>query len=188
MGYKQDLMSEHRAIERMLGIVDAMRLKLAQGAEVPTGDLGDALEFIRTFADTCHHHKEEALLFPAMEAAGVANEGGPIGQLLEEHRQGRAHVATMVAALESADGPAIASNDDLARAMLAYTTLLRGHIGTEDTQTFPLADEVLSETTKESLAEQFDDYERKIMGPELHEHFHEVLDRMERSYGVMAQV
>jgi hemerythrin-like domain-containing protein len=35
------------------------------------------MEFLTVFVDKCHHGKEEEFLFPALEAAGIAREGGP---------------------------------------------------------------------------------------------------------------
>ena len=63
----QILSDEHRIIERVLGAVE----KLAEG---PVGALEPwkkALDFIRNFADQCHHFKEEKVLFPAMEAHDI---------------------------------------------------------------------------------------------------------------------
>lgn len=49
-------------------------------------------EFLKVFADKCHHAKEEDVLFPEMEKAGVLRKGGPIGVMLAEHAQGREYV------------------------------------------------------------------------------------------------
>src|SRR4030065_429878 len=59
-----------------------------------------AADFIKGFADGCHHKKEEGVLFPAMQAAGVPSEGGPISVMLAEHEQGRRLTAGMRAAAE----------------------------------------------------------------------------------------
>ncbi len=68
------------------------------------------------FADQCHHGKEEDLLFPAMEAAGIPRESGPIGVMLEEHNIGRQYVRGMAEAVsgyragETQAGRAFAQN------------------------------------------------------------------------------
>ena len=46
--------------------------------------LDQLFEFFGVFVDRCHHGKEEALLFPALEAVGIGNNGGPIGVMLRE--------------------------------------------------------------------------------------------------------
>ena len=65
-------------------------------------DLDDAMDFIKTFADSCHHAKEEDLLFPAMGEAGFPSRGGPVGVMLMEHEQGRAGDLALVERLLAA--------------------------------------------------------------------------------------
>lgn len=62
-------------------------------------ELEGIMEFLMVFVDKCHHGKEEDFLFPALEAAGVARDGGPIGVMLHEHERGRRHIADMKNAL-----------------------------------------------------------------------------------------
>jgi len=84
------LREEHQLI---LQVADAMQALLAEG-EGPEGldfdTIGDCVTFIRLFADACHHGKEEDLLFPELEAAGLPRNQGPIAVMLYEHQQGRA--------------------------------------------------------------------------------------------------
>jgi hemerythrin-like domain-containing protein len=65
---------------------------LQAGEKVNADDLEKMVEFIRVFADKCHHSKEEKLLFERMQARGVSGEVGPIAVMLREHQDGRAHV------------------------------------------------------------------------------------------------
>ena len=76
------LIDEHRVIERVLAVLEkaADRLEVDQGVQADY--FLNAAEFIKGFADGCHHRKEEGVLFPAMEAAGIPRQGGPIGVML----------------------------------------------------------------------------------------------------------
>ena len=77
----EELKAEHKGILRMLRILDAVCERLDRGQEVDPKDLDDIVEFIRVFADKCHHGKEEDLLFPAMEReAGLSRQRGPLGR------------------------------------------------------------------------------------------------------------
>ena len=89
----QILSDEHRIIERVLDAVQ--RLALAP-ARQNVEHWQKALEFIRGFADQCHHCKEEQVLFPALEAHGIPTEGGPVGMMLLEHEEGRSLVRAMM--------------------------------------------------------------------------------------------
>src|SRR5215831_17890661 len=89
------LMQEHRAIERMLNVLEFATNNLAAGAPVPCHVFAQALNFISVFADKCHHGKEEDTLFPVLATHDVPTAGGPIGAMLDDHTQGRAYVRAM---------------------------------------------------------------------------------------------
>lgn len=61
------LMIEHRVIEKMIALIDAA-VPIVERAGTIDGILIDTLaDFIRTYADRCHHGKEEEILFRALE-------------------------------------------------------------------------------------------------------------------------
>src|SRR3546814_5596547 len=76
------LKHEHDAILMAIKILDQISDEARQGNATST-DVTQFLGFLREFADTCHHGKEEGLLFPAMIEAGLSADGGPIRS--EEH-------------------------------------------------------------------------------------------------------
>jgi hemerythrin-like domain-containing protein len=164
----QILSDEHRIIERVLDAVQ--RLTLAP-ARQNLARWQKALDFIRHFADQCHHCKEEQVLFPALEAHGIPTEGGPVGMMLVEHEEGRALVRAML------DGLArIEAGDDSAEAGLfdsagQYLRLLREHIQKEDEVLFRMADEVIPEDEQKRLRQEFENHELKAMGAGAHEKF-----------------
>jgi hemerythrin-like domain-containing protein len=164
----QILSDEHRIIERVLDAVQ--RLTLAP-ARQNLARWQKALDFIRHFADQCHHCKEEQVLFPALEAHGIPTEGGPVGMMLVEHEEGRALVRAML------DGLArIEAGDDSAEAGLfdsagQYLRLLREHIQKEDEVLFRMADEVIPADEQKRLLQEFENHELKEMGAGAHEKF-----------------
>ena len=165
------LMEEHRIIERMLGDLETASARLAGGAPVRPGFFLDAAEFVKGFADGCHHRKEEGVLFPAMEAAGVAREGGPIGVMLAEHEEGRRLTGAMRAAAEKLEAGSIAFRGEVVRNAQAYAALLRQHIAKEDTVLFPMADRLLLPAARTKLAEDFERIEVEETGAGVHEKF-----------------
>jgi hemerythrin-like domain-containing protein len=68
------------------------------GEQVNPAVFTAAADFIKGFADGCHHKKEEGIFFPAMQAAGAPAEGGPVSVMLAEHEQGRRLAGDMRAA------------------------------------------------------------------------------------------
>src|SRR5512139_1069947 len=89
------LIHEHELILRGVAVLERMARRANAGQDVPAGDARSIIEFIRKFADGCHHAKEEGVLFPAMIAAGIPPQGGPVAVMLSEHEQGRAAVKSM---------------------------------------------------------------------------------------------
>lgn len=58
----QLLTNEHRAVERVLRVLNWAADRLEAGERVPPAAFDDSLDFLRNFADRCHHNKEEQLL------------------------------------------------------------------------------------------------------------------------------
>ena len=123
----QILSDEHRVIERVLAALEGLTQRPVAG-----DNWRKALDFFRCFADQCHHFKEEKVLFPALEAHGIPREGGPIGVMLLEHEEGRAHVRAMAAAVEQLESSDVEVTETLLNHARAYFALLREHIQKEE--------------------------------------------------------
>lgn len=178
----EQLMEEHRAIETMLNILENVCQRLETGKAVDAEHLEHILEFIRIFADRCHHGKEEDLLFPAMEKAGIPREGGPIGVMLIEHVQGRNYVRGMGEAVSRYKAGEVKAASDFIANARGYIALLRQHINKEDNILYRMADMHLSESKQQELLEQFEQVERERIGPGKHEEFHRLLEHLETVY------
>ena len=140
------------------------------------------VEFIRVFADKCHHGKEEELLFSAMEEAGIPKEGGPIGVMLTEHDVGRGYVRGMseaVAKYKAGDHQASSAIVGNAR---NYIALLTQHIDKEDNVLYPMADMHLSVEKQEELLKEFERVEHERIGVGKHEEYHKLLDHLTQVY------
>jgi hemerythrin-like domain-containing protein len=184
MNATQTLQDEHRGIEKMLGIMDAALTALEAGRAVPPEVFTQAADFFRGFVDRCHHAKEEGALFPALEQRGIPREGGPVGVMLAEHEQGRAHVqALAAAAARYASGDASAASALLEHGR-GYGALLRQHIAKEDGVLFVMAQRVLDDQTDAALTEAFERVEREQTGPGEHERYHAMIDKLERESAI----
>ncbi len=175
------LKEEHRAIERMLAILEQAARRLEAGETVAPELFREAAGFLSGFADKCHHCKEEDELFPAMEQAGVPRQGGPIAVMLAEHDEGRRFIRRMTeAARRLAQGDA-SVRGELVAAVRGYVDLLRSHIYKEDNILFPMAASVLPASEHARLLTAFERIEQERMGPGVHERYHHMLDDMERT-------
>lgn len=181
-----DLMTEHRAIERMLAIMAVASERLREGRPVRPQLLRDVVDFVRNFADKCHHGKEEENLFPRMEAAGIPRDGGPVGVMLFEHEEGREYIAAIADEIDAYERGDARAAPRIAENAGGYVDLLREHIAKEEQVLFPMADRVLSPDDQRELVERFERIETEVMGPGVHERYHELLDEFEREMGLAA--
>jgi hemerythrin-like domain-containing protein len=170
------LKHEHDAILKALKILDQISDGARQGSAA-SADVMQFLGFLREFADTCHHGKEEGLLFPAMIEAGLPADGGPISVMLSEHEQGRALVAAMANATEPAMSPA-----KFSEAATAYAGHMRAHIEKENTVLFPMADRIVAPEVMDGLVSAFDRHEEEVMGSGRHEQLHDMLKDLKAKY------
>ncbi len=93
------LMIEHRLIEKMLAVIQKAIDRGEQQNRINPEFIDSAVEFIRMYADRCHHGKEEDILFRDLNKKPLSDEHRRImGELVEEHRQGRKTVADLVEA------------------------------------------------------------------------------------------
>lgn len=173
------LYAEHRIIEGVLHVVDTLARTARAGEDVDLGDARDAIDFIINFADRCHHGKEEAELFPAMERCGLPREVGPTAVMRAEHDEGRAHVQAMSAAVEANPFDAAA----FARRGGAFALLLRDHIVKEDQVLFPMAEQMLPPAAKDELQAVFQRVNEHDIGDAERARCQAIAERLVAKYG-----
>ena len=74
-----ELMSEHRVIERVIAGLEKAASRLEQDQAVRPELFIEPADFIKGFADGCHHRKEEGVLFQRWSLRGAGRRPGPIG-------------------------------------------------------------------------------------------------------------
>ncbi|MFA6028373.1 MAG: hemerythrin domain-containing protein [Elusimicrobiota bacterium] len=178
----KELMDDHQVILRMLGALGGMAARIAEGGVVPADDLAAAVDFVRNFADAAHHGKEEDLLFPAMEEAGIPRDTGPIGVMLMEHESGRAYVRALRDAVERLKDGEKGAAKDAAENAANYAELLRSHIDKEDNILYPMALENLSASRFKTLEKEFSRVEAERMGPARRAGYVRLVERLEKEY------
>jgi len=176
------LMAEHRVIEKAIAILEKIVGEYESRGEIDTGDVESLIDFIRTFADKCHHGKEEGVLFPKMIERGIPKEGGPIGVMLDEHEQGRDAVRRMSKGISMIKGGESGGRDLFIKAAWDYITLLRGHIDKEDNILFPMAREVMTPSDIDEMVNEFDRVEREDIGEGVHEKYEALIHRLSGKY------
>jgi hemerythrin-like domain-containing protein len=162
-----NLRHEHEVILRALAVLERLGDRLATGRPVSPATVSELVQLLRTFADRCHHGKEEDHLFPAMRAKGA---GDVLAVFLEDHEEGRRYLRRL-----AGDAPAA----ERAAAARRYVGLLRDHIQREDEALFPLADGLFTPEEHAALAGAYADVEREVIGPGAHDQLVATLARLE---------
>ncbi len=160
----QMLVAEHAVILRALTALEAKLAAWEAGAAPDRSYVEKAVEFLRGFADHCHHGKEEDILFETMvNELDFPRTSGPVAVLTREHEQGRACLRRMG---EAAVG--LGQDPDALQHLLEggreYTQLLRIHIERENTVAFPMVEQFLDDADNARLAGQFEEFEQREMG------------------------
>ena len=163
------LMNEHRLIEQVLNCLEKILEQCATEKKLDAKSAKQAIEFFRSFADRGHHGKEEAQLFPVLEANGFSGGCSPVVVMLREHELGRLYIQSMDAAIElAADGDSESLKWFIQHGQ-SYLKLLREHIHKENICLFPAANHRLTEKDQEQLQAVFEKIEAEEIGQGTHE-------------------
>jgi hemerythrin-like domain-containing protein len=178
----QQLKNEHNGILIMLEVLEKIINQMEHADPYDQQDISNIIDFLKTFADKCHHGKEEDILFPALVLSGMSKENGPIAVMLNDHAMGRGYIKGMVQGLERLPN----SEEDGKKILIdngkKYIQLLRIHIMKENNILFPMADQRISDEEQEKLFLKYEEMETNVIGAGVHEKFHELIHKLRDKY------
>lgn len=159
------LMHEHRLIERLLALVEREVRDIEAGKKPDGRFLDQAVDFFRSYADRCHHGKEEDILFRELEKKPLsAPQRQVLAELVAEHVQGRA----LVRAISEAN-QAVARCENAAPAEILLPLLKQliafypVHIDKEDKGFFHPVMEHFSRAEMDAMLAEFNDFDRALV-------------------------
>jgi hemerythrin-like domain-containing protein len=177
------MVSEHAYIKRMLEVVKKANLKVLFQDQIDYKDFAKMIDFIRKYADTHHHGKEEKLLFNRMvsEIGGAAEKLVNNGMLVE-HDMGRFFIQELEKALEKVkSGDKEAKLDVIANAM-GYANLLNRHIDKEDMVVYAFAKRALRTETMKEIDKKCEDFEKEMSDKGIQKNYIMLLEELENKY------
>ena len=172
------LMSEHRLIEQALGSLESYAAQVREGLAPGRQVIGEYAAFFRGFADTCHHGKEEDILFQRMTDHGLTRDAGPLAVMLHEHELGRAHVRALTGLASGEGVPSPRETAELLQHASGFVPLLRVHILKEDTILYPLALRMFTGPELDAMDSQFEAFETRIRADGQFDHLLALADRL----------
>lgn len=172
------LKEEHEAVLYVLEILEKICGKIEAGAPFEKDHIGFIIEFLKVFVDRCHHGKEEDLLFPELEKAGIKRENGPVGVMLSEHEAGRGYIRQLSEAFEKYKSGRAECAAEIISASRKYIDLLTPHIEKENKVLYNMADMRLSDEIDQKMVEGFEKIENERVGRGKHEEFHKMIEEL----------
>lgn len=174
------LSEEHRVIIRVIAALETGAWLLAQNEPIRPEFFIQATDFIKGFADGCHHKKEEGVLFKSLINNGMPDKNSPVEVMLYEHEMGRKYTRDLrQAAIRLQNGDQVAREDVIYNAR-HYAALLRDHIGKEDEILFPMADRIIPADQHEAVWEGFEHVEHEETGEGVHEKYLALAEALEK--------
>lgn len=171
------LMIEHRLIERMIRLMKVELEDIKRAYKVDTKFMDTAIDFLRMYADRCHHGKEEDILFLELMKKKISPEHGKIlEELMDEHVWSRETVKKLVDANESywkGNRESIAEIIKLLHDLVSFYPV---HIAKEDKKFFLPIMGYFSDQEQEAMLRESWEFDRKL----IHEKYAKVVAMFEK--------
>jgi len=176
------LMNEHRLIEQVLGSLETFASEVEGGLAPERPVLVDYGAFFREFADSCHHGKEEDILFQRMTERGFPRETGPVAVMLYEHEVGRGHVSALRQVGDGTGPPTAVETRVVLENAGAFIPLLRAHILKEDRILYPMAVRLLTGPEMDAMEADFAAFEARMRADGSYDRLHGLADRLTAAF------
>jgi hemerythrin-like domain-containing protein len=169
-------MIEHRLIERMVKLMGRHVRVISSSSRADTHFIESAVDFIRAYADRCHHGKEEDILFRELAGKKMAPAHAKImEELLHEHVEAREVTAKLNQANEAYIREEPGSLEDIRRHMSRLVEFYPVHIEKEDRHFFIPVMDYFTRPEQEEMLQAFYEFDRKL----IHERYGHVVEAFE---------
>jgi hemerythrin-like domain-containing protein len=149
------LMIEHRLIERMITVMAGNLQRIQEQGEADPEFIETAVNFIRIYADACHHGKEEKILFRDLQKKELKPaDKQMMDELIEDHKLGRKLTGQLVEAktrYEKGDNAAIMT---IVNTIQQLVNFYPKHIEKEDKIFFKSAMKYFSKAEKDTMLKE----------------------------------
>jgi hemerythrin-like domain-containing protein len=158
------LMEEHRLIEKLMPLIRRAVEAGRRDGQIDLRKVDLIVDFIRTYADRCHHGKEEDILFAALKRKPLSTaHRATLNELIEEHQQGRQAVRQIVRAAEAYRGEDRAALSVILDNLEFLAGFYPVHIQKEDEAFFLPVMDYLSDEEKSSMISAEREFDRKFI-------------------------
>ena len=170
-------MSEHRTIERMINPIKKQIATITSANTFNMKFIDTTVDFIRTYADHCHHGKEEGILFRELSKKNLPSEHDTImKELIQEHVYARTTTSNLEEAMKGyTNGNAEALNQ-VCKFLNDLSVFYPKHIEKEDKTFFLPSMQYFTLQEQDAMLREFWDFDKKL----IHQKYRKVADELER--------
>lgn len=156
------LMTEHRLIDRVVADVTLELDQIERGQRAIDADYIDTVvDFIRSYADRCHHGKEEDILFLELVTKPLPEQvEDAMRMLVDDHFWARAKTSALVAATVRYRAGDAGAAEDITDALSKLLHFYPIHIEKEERSFFKMAIEQFTADERETMLVRFHAFER----------------------------
>jgi hemerythrin-like domain-containing protein len=174
------LVKEHRTIEQMIPCMVAQIERIEKGKELYPAFIVSVVDFFRTYADRCHHGKEEDILFRALASKPLSEpHKQTMNQLTEEHVLARKLVGGLLISEERYSNGDKQALKSLKAGLSELIQLYPKHMVTEEKDFFLPALEYLGSSEKSEMLKAFGEFDAKLV----HEKYRLFIEDLKRKCG-----
>jgi hemerythrin-like domain-containing protein len=174
------LMIEHRLIERMLAVARRELERFNREKRLDPAFVRELVDFIRTYADRCHHGKEEDILFRDLAAKELTPELRNITEeLISEHKWARGQTRDLAEANERYAGGDDSSFVTVLARLNALSEFYPKHIEKEDKHFFLPVMRYFTEEEKQAMLGEGSEFDATL----IHEKYRRVVEEAEGGAG-----
>jgi hemerythrin-like domain-containing protein len=171
------LMIEHRLIERMIRVIAENVKCIEREARVEQRFIETVVDFIRTYADHCHHGKEEDILFRELKKKNISAAHRKImEELIQEHVLGRNTTGALVSAHQKYSAGDAGQLPEITSLLSHLVDFYPRHIEKEDKHFFLPVMEYFSQEEKDALLQEGFEFDQKL----IHEKYKGIVESAEK--------
>jgi hemerythrin-like domain-containing protein len=175
------LMAEHRLIKRLVSAIIKQSGRIQQDKLADIDFVDNCIDFIKTYADMCHHGKEEIILFRELKTKDLSGKHSKIlAELITEHNAVRELAGKLVTVRNSYFN----SDSEAEKQIYAFEIyenlkqlvgLYPGHIKKEEKEFFHECMGYFTDAEKAKVLDEFLEFDREL----IHKKYKEIVSSFE---------
>ena len=178
-------MREHRLIERMVKIINNLQLEINEKKVTDSNYIEVVVDFFKTYADKCHHGKEEDILFKNLSTKNLKQEHQTImNELIEEHAYARKTVNKLKETNTNYRQGSKKAIMEINALLKDLSTLYPKHIQKEDKHFFYPCMNYFSKPELDSMLDDFWEFDRKM----IHEKYEKIVSEKEEKKPKLSKI